>query len=158
MTDFWMRCEVRKSNKITNKRIWSLVIHQTSKRKQYTAFETSKGYKLRIAFSRRSQKIHSGVVLPLQPSKKKEFFVEKMWFKKVPLTSAFCNRAWHQGLVSRKSRELFGPQKPIVKLQPAYSVKLVFSYVAKAIKMKITTKCRASRRLRFKDRKRIMPA
>ena len=30
-----------------------------------------KGYKLRIAFSRRSQTIYSGVVLPLQPSTKK---------------------------------------------------------------------------------------
>ena len=31
-----------------------------------------------------------------------------------------------QGPVSRKSRELFGPEKPFVKLRPAYSVKLVF--------------------------------
>ena len=39
--------------------------------------------------------------------------------------------------VSRKSRELFGPEKPFVKLRPAYSVKLVFSYVVKGIKIKI---------------------
>ena len=61
-----------------------------------------------------------------------------------------------QGPVSRKSRELFGPEKPFVKLRPAYSVKLVFSYVVKGIKIKITAKFRASRRLRFEDTKRIM--
>ena len=60
------------------------------------------------------------------------------------------------GPVSRKSRELFGPEKPFVKLRPAYSVKLVFSYVVKGIKAKITAKFRASRRLRFEDTKRIM--
>ena len=31
-----------------------------------------------------------------------------------------------QGPVSRKSRKLFGSEKPFVKLRPAYSVKLVF--------------------------------
>ena len=31
-----------------------------------------------------------------------------------------------QGPVSRTSRELFGPEKPFIKLRPAYSVKLVF--------------------------------
>ena len=60
------------------------------------------------------------------------------------------------GPVSRKSRELFGPEKPFVKLRPAYSVKLVFSYVVKGIKTKITAKFRASRRLRFEDTKKIM--
>ena len=60
-----------------------------------------------------------------------------------------------QGPVTRKSRQLFGPEKPFVKLQPAYSVKLV--HVVKGIKMNIWTKCRASRSLRFKDTKRIMP-
>ena len=62
-----------------------------------------------------------------------------------------------QGPVSRKSRELFEPRKPFVKVRPAYSVKLVFSYVVKGIKTKITAKFRASRRLRFEDTKRIMP-
>ena len=62
----------------------------------------------------------------------------------------------NQGPVSRKSRELFGPEKPVVKLWPAYSVKLVFSYVVKGIKIKITAKFRASRRLRFEDTKRIV--
>ena len=60
------------------------------------------------------------------------------------------------GPVSQKSRELCGPEKPFVKVRPAYSVKLVFSYVVKGIKTKITAKFRASRRLRFEDTKRIM--
>ena len=60
------------------------------------------------------------------------------------------------GLVSRKSRELFGLEKPFVKLRPAYSVKLTFSYVVKEIKIKITAKFRASRRLRFEDTTRIV--
>ena len=50
---------------------------------------------------------------------------------------------------------LFGPEKPFEKLRPAYSVKLVFSYVVKGIKIKITAKFRASRRLRFEDTKKI---
>ena len=61
-----------------------------------------------------------------------------------------------QGPVSRKSRGRFGPEKPFVKLRPAYSVKLVFSYVIKGIKVKVTAKFRASRRLRFEDTKRII--
>ena len=61
-----------------------------------------------------------------------------------------------QSPVSQKSRELCGPEKPFVKLRSAYSVKLVFSYVVKGIKTKITAKFRASRRLRFEDTKRIM--
>ena len=60
------------------------------------------------------------------------------------------------GPFSRKSRELFGPEKPFVKLRPVYSVKLVFSYVVKGIKIIIKEKFRASRRLRFEDTKRIM--
>ena len=44
------------------------------------------------------------------------------------------------------------PEKPFVKLRPVCSVKLVFSYVVKGgIKIKITAKFRASRRLRFED-------
>ena len=62
----------------------------------------------------------------------------------------------HLGSVSRKSRELFEPGKPFVKLRPTYSVKRVFSYVVKRIKIKITAKFRASRRLHFEDTKRIM--
>ena len=60
------------------------------------------------------------------------------------------------GPVSRKSRELSGPEKPFVKLRPAYSVKLIFSHVVEGIRIKITAKFRASRRLRFEDTKRIM--
>ena len=55
-----------------------------------------------------------------------------------------------------KSRKLFGPQEPFVRLRSAYSIKLIFSYVVKGIKIKITAKFRASRRLRFEDAKRIM--
>ena len=62
----------------------------------------------------------------------------------------------HLGPVSRKSRNLFGPEKPFVKLRPVYSVKLLFSYVEKGIKMKTTAKFRASRRRRFADKRRIM--
>ena len=58
--------------------------------------------------------------------------------------------------VSRKSRELLGPEKPFVKSRPAYSVKLIFSHVVKGIKITITAKFRASRRLRFEDTKRII--
>ena len=60
------------------------------------------------------------------------------------------------GLVSQKSRNVFGPEKPFVKLRPAYSVKLVFSYVVKGIKIKITATFRASRRLHCEDTKRNM--
>ena len=60
------------------------------------------------------------------------------------------------GPVCRKSRKLFGPEKSFAKLRPAYSVKLILSYVVKGIKIKITAKFRASRRLRFEDIKRIM--
>ena len=63
---------------------------------------------------------------------------------------------WDLGPVSRKSRKLFGPEKPFVKLRPAYSVRPVFSYVVKGIKIKITAKFRASRRLSFEDTKIIM--
>ena len=59
-----------------------------------------------------------------------------------------------QGPVSRKSRKLFAPEMPFVKLRPVYPVTLVFSYVVKGIK--ITVKFRASRRLRFEDTKKIM--
>ena len=61
-----------------------------------------------------------------------------------------------QGPVSRKSRKLFGPEKPFVKLRAAYPVKLVFSYAVKGIKIKTTAKFRAFRHLRFEDTKRIM--
>ena len=58
-------------------------------------------------------------------------------------------------LVKRLSA-LGRPEKPFVKLRPAYSVKLVFSYVAKGWKIKIIGWFRDSGRLRFKDPKKIM--
>ena len=60
------------------------------------------------------------------------------------------------GPISRKSRKLFGPEKPFVKLRSAYSAKLVFSYVIKGIKIKINAKFRSSRQRRFQDTKRFM--
>ena len=60
------------------------------------------------------------------------------------------------GPVSRNSRKLFGPEKPFAKLRPPYLLKLVFSYVVKGIKVKITAKFRALRRLGFEDTKRTM--
>ena len=47
-----------------------------------------------------------------------------------------------QACVSQKTRKLYGPEKPFVKLRPPYSGKLVFSYVEKGIKMKLTPKFR----------------
>ena len=49
-----------------------------------------------------------------------------------------------------------GLNSQCVKLRPAYSVRLVFSYVVKGIKIKITEKFHASRRLSFEDTKRIL--
>ena len=60
------------------------------------------------------------------------------------------------GPVSRKSRELFGPEKAFVKLRASYSVKLVFSYAINRSQIKIAAKFRSSRGLRFEDTKRIM--
>ena len=48
------------------------------------------------------------------------------------------------------------PEKPYVKLRPAFSVKLIFSCVAKGRKIKITAKFLALRRFHFEDTKRIM--
>ena len=55
-----------------------------------------------------------------------------------------------------KVPKTFRARKPFVKLQPANSVKLGFSYVVKGIKSKITAKFLASRRLHFEYTKRIM--
>ena len=48
----------------------------------------------------------------------------------------------NQGPDSRKSRNLFGPEKSFIKLRLAYSVKLFFSYIVKEIKSK--NKCKVS--------------
>ena len=63
---------------------------------------------------------------------------------------------WGQACVSQKTRKLYEPEKQFVKLRPAYSIKLVFPYVVKAIKIKITAKYRDMEHLRFEDTKRIM--
>ena len=61
------------------------------------------------------------------------------------------------GPVSRKSRKLFGPKKPFAKLRALINLlKLVFSCVVKGIKIKITAKFRALRRLGFEDTKRTI--
>ena len=56
----------------------------------------------------------------------------------------------------QKDPKTYGPEKPFVKLRPAYSVKLVFSYVVKGVNVKITAKFRDTGLLRFEDTKRIM--
>ena len=48
------------------------------------------------------------------------------------------------------------PEKPFIKLRAAYSGKLVFSYVVKGIKIKITAKFCASRPFGCEDTKRIV--
>ena len=58
--------------------------------------------------------------------------------------------------VSQKTRKLYGPEKPFAKLRPAYSVKMVFLYVVKGIKIKITEKFRDTEHFRFEDTKRIL--
>ena len=50
---------------------------------------------------------------------------------------------------------LESPEKPFVKLQPAYSGKLVFSYIVKGIKIKITAKFGASRCLILKIQREL---
>lgn len=61
-------------------------------------------------------------------------------------------------LFQRRSRGPFfeHPEKPYVKLRLAFSVKLIFSRVAKGRKIKITAKFLASRRFHFEDAKGIM--
>ena len=68
--------------------------------------------------------------------------------------SVYCLPAL--GPVSRKSRRLFGPEKPFLKLWLAYSVKLVFSCVVKGMKIKISAKFRASRLLGFENAKKTV--
>ena len=63
--------------------------------------------------------------------------------------SMFSVAIWIPGACFSKFAKAVRAQK----LRPAYSVKLVFSYVVKAIQIKITAKFRASRRLRFEDYK-----
>ena len=67
-----------------------------------------------------------------------------------------CIRESCSGARFAKVPKHFGPEKPFIKLQPPYSLKLLFSYIVKGIKIKITSKFRASRRPCFGDSKRIM--
>ena len=55
-----------------------------------------------------------------------------------------------------KVPKTFLPEKIFLKLWPAYSVNLVFSYVVKEIKIKVTAIFHTSRCLRFEDTPRIM--
>ena len=48
------------------------------------------------------------------------------------------------------------PKKPFVKLRPAYSLTLAFSYVVKGWKIEITLKFPTSIHFRFEDTKGIM--
>ena len=47
-----------------------------------------------------------------------------LWLEKCTFTSIW--ESMYQRPVSRKSRELFGPEKPMVKLQPVCFEKLIF--------------------------------
>ena len=86
-----------------------------------------------------------------RPSDKNKFVAKGTRFKRKS-----CSQEDAMGPVSRKSRKLFRPEKPFLKLRPPYSVKLFFSSIVKGIKIKITAKFRDSRRLRFEDTKSIM--
>ena len=48
--------------------------------------------------------------------------------------------SWGLCPVSRKSRKLFGSENPFVKLRPPNSVKLVFSYLVKGLKIETNNK------------------
>ena len=61
-------------------------------------------------------------------------------------------------MIAMVTRGLFleSPEKPFRKLLPAHSVKLVFPYVVKGIKINITARFCASRHLHFEDTKKIV--
>ena len=67
-----------------------------------------------------------------------------------------CLQNINQACVSGKTRKLYRPEKPFLKLRPAYSVELVSWCVVKGIKIKMTAKFRDTEHLRFEDTKRIM--
>ena len=58
-----------------------------------------------------------------------------------------------QGLVSRKSRELFGPEKSVVKLQSTCFEKLIFLHVFNIRKTKRTVKFEGLESRRCEDKK-----
>ena len=57
---------------------------------------------------------------------------------------------------SQKTHNFYGPEKSFVKLRPAYSVKLVFLFVVKGIKIKINAKFCDTEHFRSEDTKKIM--
>ena len=75
---------------------------------------------------------------------------------KVIIIFVFCNKGsfvfhinFDLACISQKTQKLYGPEKPFVKLRAAYSVKLVFLYVVKGIKIKITAKFCDTEHFRF---------
>ena len=66
-----------------------------------------------------------------------------------------CDQSLGISFVLVRGPFLESPEKPFVKLRPAYSVKLIFSYVVKGIKIKITAKFCASRHLRLKIQREL---
>ena len=61
-------------------------------------------------------------------------------------------------MIAILTRGLFleSPKKPFRKLLPAHSVKLVFPYLVKGIKINITARFCASRHLHFEDTKKTV--
>ena len=64
--------------------------------------------------------------------------------------------AYHQGPVSRKSRELFGSEKLVVKLQSACFEKMIFSHVFNIRKIKRIAKFEGLEPRRCEDIKGIV--
>lgn len=110
--------------------------------------------------------VHDFVLHTLLSSFATKFKDRKFWYPNI-LTSFFIQIASKTKKESRvlknsdpgarvsKVSKFFGSEKAFLKLRLAYSVKLVFLYVVKGVKRKITAKFRASRHLR-EDRKGIM--
>ena len=105
--------------------------------------------------------------IPLQHMKRptlqdKQVGVLRMAFRARKVFGTFEKRAQGQretqtsGPFLESPEKFSGLKKPLVKLRPAYSVKLVFSRVVNGWKMKRNVKFRASGRLRVEDTKRIM--
>jgi len=102
--------------------------------------------------------------------RKPEPWVQRKWNSYIGTTEWNTKKTWRnedgilaltsslpvQGLISRKSRKRFVPEKPFVKLWPAYSVTLALSYVVNGWKIKITVLFCASRCRRFEGTKGIM--
>ena len=65
-------------------------------------------------------------------------------------------RSWDQGPVSRKSREPFGPEKLVVKLQSACFEKMIFLHVFNVRKIKRTAKFEGLEPRRCEDIKGIV--